>query len=70
MRNYKRQVKASVNSSDRNAERRNGVGRGSQRSVTEWNKKKRDGARKRMREGSWEGWRAPDGEAQGNTSFS
>lgn len=48
--NYKGQVKASVNSSDRNAEQGNGVERGSQRSVTEWNKK-RDEARKKMREG-------------------
>lgn len=43
--NYKGQVRASVNSSDRTTERGNGVGRTSQGSVTEWNKK-RDEARK------------------------
>lgn len=41
----KGQVKARVSSSDRNTEQGNGVERGSQRSVTEWNKK-RDEARK------------------------
>lgn len=42
---YKGQVKASVNSSDRNTEQGSGVERVSQRSVTEWSKK-RDEARK------------------------
>lgn len=41
----KDRVKASVNSSDRKTEQGNGVERASQRSVTEWNKK-RDEARK------------------------